>query len=167
MKNKINHTIWNSEINIEDWKDFLDQEEDERGESISDEEKFELAYNLNQEYLDEERLNLNVETKGTIVAIADLGFWNGRIGGYKLFADNISNIFITECDIAHWFVDSKDLKFVGSHHDGTHYITYREMKNENKVEEFCELIYSGKITDEIIKKYTKSLRPYVKNVYGF
>ena len=43
-------------------------------------------YDLNHDYLEDERVNLNIQLPQPIICIADLGRWNGRFSGYKEIA---------------------------------------------------------------------------------
>lgn len=63
----------------EDWKDELEAEYPEKTEY----ERMELMYEINGDYLDDERCNLNIPLSQPILVIADLGRWNGRFSGYK------------------------------------------------------------------------------------
>lgn len=167
MTKKKRNVIWSNDINLKDWKGFISEEEEEQGRTFSDEEKYELIHELNNDYLDDERMNMEVLTKGTIIAIADLGLWSGRVQGYKTYGNNLASILYSDCETVEWFVDGKDVKFVGHHHDGTNYITYREVKNENHLDTIKELAYDGKLTEELMRKYTRSLKPYFRNIYGW
>ena len=40
-------------------------------------------YEINNRYLDDERVNLNIQLDQPILVIADLGLWNGRRPGYQ------------------------------------------------------------------------------------
>ena len=45
----------------------------------------------NQRYLEDERMNLNIEVEGKIVAIDDRGLWYGRRAGYEITKSNNLN----------------------------------------------------------------------------
>ena len=78
------HIIWgNMDLGtLEDWADFIQFQEEENGIVFEDEdEKWEAIYEMNAQYLEDERMNLGgLEKKfdGKIIAIANLGLWNGR-----------------------------------------------------------------------------------------
>jgi hypothetical protein len=100
--------------------------------------------------------------------IADLGLWNGRKQGYKIVDGNVKNILYTDCDYAKWYADEKDIRGKLIHHDGTNYVLYREIKDMDTIDEFTDMIYNGvEIDDELLDKYTNSLRPYVAEIYGW
>ena len=158
--------IWNSEIEFNDWKDFLEEEYPEvagrcEQEKICDEQ--------NQEYLGDEMLNLDIPTDGRIIAIADIGRWNGRRSGYKILGYNVNEIFRdTGCDIGKWFFDGNNVRYAGAHHDGNNYIEFREIREERNVENLLDAIYEGKdISRKMLNYYTRSLKKYVKKVYGW
>ena len=48
-------------------------------------------YEINGEYLNDERENLDIQLSQPILVIGDLGMWNGRRMGYKEIASG--NIF--------------------------------------------------------------------------
>ena len=117
--------------------------------------------------LEDERMNLDIETDGEIIAIADTGLWNGRRMGYKEIGNNVKNIFDISGDYVEWYSDGKNIKCTAHHHDGTNYIEYREIRKGKNIEKLKELIYSEEATPEIINKFTKSIAKYVNRVYGW
>lgn len=164
------HIIWsNLNISLEDWKDFLEEEYPD----VTDEYKqYSLVSELNDEYLDDERMNCNISTEGRIIAIANLGFWNGRKIGYKLLDHNVNNClqFERDCDYAEFYCDRYNLCSTQHHHDGSHYITYREFRpniTDDQADNFCWKLYEGKATQKDITRYTRSLKPYINKVYGW
>lgn len=160
------HIVWqNIDEPSEEWvQDIMDEYECDRDEA------YETALNMNREYLDDERMNLNVKTATEIVAIGDLGLWNGRVQGYKIIGNNVADCLYTECDYVKWYVDNRgDFRFVGHHHDGTNYTLYRVFKDnisETQKENFLDKLYYGKATSRDITRYTRKLRE-VSEVYGW
>ena len=163
-------TIWqNYDINEEDFQEYFDEF------GIDDEyEKFMTANQINDEYLEDERANLNIELPEDIVCIADIGLWNGRRHGYKLLkSNNLADClkFESSCEYAEWYVDShSNLRSRQTHHDGTHYVLYRMWKeglSETQKENFLEKIYVGKASRKDISRYTKRLGDAVAQVYGW
>ena len=76
------YVIW-SNINLDyekDWKKDFEAEYPEKSES----ERIELMYATNADYLDDERINLNIQLNEPIIVIADLGLWDGRHQGFKM-----------------------------------------------------------------------------------
>ena len=159
-------TIWqNIDLMIEDWKDFLE----ESFPTVTDEyEQLNLIQELNSEYLWDERANLNKKIDGRILVIGNIGRWNGRFNGYKILDNNISSIFETDCDYCEWYSDGYNIKFTGCHHDGKNYYTYRVIREDRNINNLLNDIYDGKeISRKKLNYYTKSLYPYVAEVYGW
>lgn len=107
---------------------------------------------------------------GEVVAIADIGRWDGRCGGYKLL-DSIKDVLYSSCDYVRIFVDSYgNLRKSESHHDGSNSILYRFWKDgltEAQKENFLDRIYSGKVTRRDITRYTSSCGKAVAEHYGW
>jgi hypothetical protein len=124
-------------------------------------------------FLDDERTNLDVKLSTKIIAIADLGLWNGRRLGYKILSNNLNSIFncYDSCENIKLFADRYNVQGIGYHHDGTNYITYRRLKDdltENQTEILIDAIYKNSVNaDKFIKKYTVSIRKDVANIYGW
>jgi len=158
--------IWDSEIRLEDWKDFLKEEHPE----VTDEyEQYVLCAELNDEYLDDERMNLDIELDNQILCIADLGFWNGRRSAYKIIhSGNIKDILSSETEIAKWYSDGYNVKCRATHHDGTNYYEYREIRKGKDIEKLLDKLYHGEpVSRKTLNYYTKSILPHVAKVYGW
>ena len=138
--------IWsNLNLNLEDWKDFL---EEEHPDVIDKYEQYDLVSKLNDEYLGDEQMNCDIHTVGRIIAIANLGFWNGRRMGYKLLDHNVNDClqFEESCGYAEFYCDRYNLCSTQYHHDGSHYITYREFRpniTSEQADNFCWKLYDG------------------------
>jgi len=117
--------------------------------------------------LDDERINLDVEVDGYIVAFASLGLWNGRVNGAKLVGDNVKDILHSNDDYVTWYCDPYNVKAEMIHHDGTNYVIYRVAKNKEQAERLVDKIAYHGMTEEEFRRATKSLRPYVADVYGW
>lgn len=166
--------IWsNINVDLEDWKDFLDEYEEnylDDGEEMTDSLKSQLVADMLNDYLDDERVNLNVQLHNPILVIADLGLWNGRVLAYKIIeSGNIRDIlYSTDGDYCEWRSNGKDIVGTEIHHDGTNYYTYREIIDMDTIHNLIDAIYDyKKVDDELIKRYTKSILPSVKKVYGW
>ena len=83
------HIIWsNLNINLEDWKDFLEEEYPD----VTDEyDQYNLVSELNDEYLGDEQMNCDIHTDGRIIAIANLECQNERRIGYNLIEHNVND----------------------------------------------------------------------------
>jgi hypothetical protein len=95
-----------------------------------------------------------------IIALANLGRWNGRCKGYKEY-DNLQDIAYTSCDYERIYVDRyKNLCKKETHHDGNNYIVYRMWKEcvtDKQKENFLEKQYNGTLTTKDISRYTKRI----------
>lgn len=172
------HIVWsNYNLNLEDWIDDLKEMLTEEGVDCSDwnDSKFlDMINEVNNNYFDDERCNLNIPTEGRIIEIADVGLWDGRRVGYKLLNEHNIRACLNlkrGCEYGEWWVDShNNLRSSQTHHDATHYILYREVKPEissDQLDNFCWKLYKGKATSRDITKYTRSLGKRVKDVYGW
>ena len=164
------HIIWsNTEVNVDDYADFLQEEYPE----VTDPDKqYELCCEMNDNYLDDERMNLNVVLPHAIICIADMGLWNGRHMGYHMIeSGNIADCLYTrDCDYCTWYVDRYgDLRFSGAHHDGTNNYLYRELRDlsDKQMENFLEKLHTGRLTRRDITRYTTSVGIHVNRVYGW
>ena len=160
------HIIWTNDINIKDWQEYIEELKEEC-EEITESEIYDRICELNNDYLDDERSNLDINTPGKIIAIANIGRWDGRKQGYKIY-NELPDIFESECDLCSWYVEGNRVKFEGSHHDGTNYVEYRILRENRNTDNFINKIYNGEqITKGLIQYYTKPLAPYIKKVYGW
>lgn len=117
--------------------------------------------------IEDERDNLDVEVDGVIIAFANVGRWDGRRQGYKIIGSNVRDILSTSADSAEWFGDGNNIRSSQGHHDGTNHILYRVTKDMESADRICEKIYNREIDEEGFRKRTKSLYPYVAEVYGW
>ena len=163
------HLIWsNCNLDYEDWKDDLE----ENYPDMTEDQRVELMYELNDEYLSDERMNLNIELSRPILVIADLGRWNGRFDGYKeIPSGNIRDCLYADTDYSTWYVDKLgDLRCVAIHHDGTNYYLYRAYKDgvsDQQIENLKWKIYNGKATRADITRITCRLGDEIGKVYGW
>lgn len=119
-------------------------------------------------HLDDERMNLDVSLNGRILAIADLGLWDGRKQGCKILGANANQIFDIHEDYNEYYTDGYNVKATCVHHDGVNYIEYRIIREDRNIQNLLDVIYSGEeITRKKLNYYTKSLHPYVAKVYGW
>lgn len=160
--------IWSNEIDLDDFREYI---EDEFPEAESESEKWEIACEINNDYLEDERENLRIDLPAEIVIIADLGRWDGRANGYKVIpSGNIAGCLYDDCDYITWYCDRYNFRGDGIHHDGkNHYLyrVFREELTEEQKSRFLDAIYYGKCNDRMIRRYTKSIRPYIAEVYGW
>lgn len=164
-----NHIVW-SDINLdfEDWRnDLQEQYPDE-----SEDKLISRMYEINREYLDDERVNLDIQLSQSIIVIGDLGLWNGRANGYKIIeSGNIKDCLYSDCDMNEWYVDKNgDFRCTAIHHDGRNHYLYRTFKptvTEAQIENLKNKIYMGTATRKDITRITKRLGDEIGAVYGW
>ena len=161
--------IWsNFYLDYDDWKDDLEADYPD----LSEQERIALMYEINGDYLDDERMNLNVQLSAPILVIGDLGLWNGRRMGYKEIASGkISDCLYSDTDYATWYVDRLgDLRCDAIHHDGTNHYLYRTYKpgvRQSQIDHLKEKLYFGTATRADITRITRRLGDDIAKVYGF
>ena len=166
---KTDHLIWSKyNLDYDDWKDDLEAEHPDLSES----ERVDLMYQINSDYLNVERVNLNIPLSCPILVIADLGRWNGRFSGYKeIKSGNIRDCLYADTDYATWYVDKNgDFRCTAIHHDGTNYYLYRTYKDgvsEEQIENLKLKIYNGQATRKDITRITRRLGDEIGKVYGW
>lgn len=160
--------IWTSETYLDDdtreeyqqyQREILENEE----YCVTDREWAEVV----DGYLADERMNLDKEVKGVIIAFADVGRWNGRRQGYKILGSTINDIFNISEDNNEWYSDGNNIRGILTHHDASHYVLYRVVKDRETAERIAEQIYNREIDEAGFRKRTRSLHPYVAEIYGW
>ena len=165
MKERI---IWsNLNVHYDEWvEDFKDSCE----ANGIDESEMDLCEWVDQclaDFLDDERGNLNKEVNGVIVCFADLGLWDGHHKGAKIFGTNVKNILSSNWDYTSWYCDRYNVRSTAAHHDGRNHYLYRVAKNKETAQRLVEKIAYEGMTEQQFMKATKSLMPYVAEVYGW
>lgn len=160
--------IWSSEYLFDD-KAREEYESSQRG--ILDDEDYDVSdaewAEVVNGNLSDERMNLDKRIDGVVMAFADLGFWNGRRLGYKILGHNINGIFNVSEDDNEWYGDGFNIRGNLTHHDGTHHVLYRVAKDIDEAEHIGELIFNREIDEVGFRKKTRSLYPYVAEIYGW
>lgn len=154
-------------LDFNDWKDDLQSEYPD----YSEEKLFDLMYDINSDYINDLRDNLDMQLSQSIIIIGDIGRWNGRVSGYKIIhSGNLKDCFYTECDYSEWYVDKLgDLRCEAVHHDGTNHYLYRVFKenvSEEQIENLKSKLYYGKATRADITRVTKRLGDDIAKVYN-
>lgn len=163
------HLIWsNYHLDLDDWRDDLLAEHPDASEA----ELYQLMYEANDRYLDDERVNLNIQYNCPILVIADLGRWNGRTTGYKeIPSGNIKDCLYSDTDYSTWYIDHLgDLRCDAIHHDGTNHYLYRVYKpgvTDAQIDRLKEKIYDGIATRADITRITQRLGDDIGKVYGW
>lgn len=163
------HIIW-SDINL-DLKDWIDDLKTQYPDASEDELIYRM-YEINNEYLNDERSNLNIQLSESIIVIGNLGLWNGRAHGYKMIeSGNIKDCLYSDCDMNEWYVDKNgDFRCTAIHHDGRNYYLYRTFKDgvtQSQIENLQEKLYSGTATRRDITNVTRRLGDEIGKVYGW
>ena len=173
------YIVWDSDIwmdNLEDWKESYIEtceanEIEIDIENITENDIFDYAQEMNNNYLDDERANLNIEIPNGIFAIADIGLWNGRVTGYKEIGNNISDCLYSDTDCAKWYVDNHGVFHARfADHDGSTFAVYKAWKDnvtEEQKEHLLDNIYNGICTKRMLRRYTNNIGGKIANVYGW
>ena len=163
------HIIWsNYDLDYEDWRDDLEAEYPE----LTEDQRIALMYEINGDYLDDERVNLNIQLSQPILVIGDLGLWYGRRSGYKeIESGNIRDCLYADTDYSTWYVDRLgDLRCAAIHHDGTNHYLYRAYKDgvrESQIDLLKDKLYRGIATRADVTRITRRLGDDIARVYGF
>lgn len=164
------NVIWSSEINLEDWKYFID----ENCPNESEYEQYRLISEENEMYLEDERANLStVQLNDDVIVIADLGLWNGHHSGYRELkhvknAGELLHSFVNGVSEITWYVDGYgNLWADETHHDGTNHYLYREWKPGVNREILLDRLYTGNATKSDISRFTTSIGKKIARVYGW
>ena len=163
------HIIWsNYHLDYDDWKDDLEEEFPDLTES----QRMDMMYERNNSYLEDERVNLNIQLPAPILLIADIGRWDGRYSGYgEIKSGNIRDCLYSDLDYATWYVDKLgDLRCDAVHHDGTNHYLYRVYKRgvtEAQIDRLKEKLYEGTATRSDITRITQRLGDAIGKVYGW
>lgn len=176
MKLKEKNIIWsNMNLQIGDWKEYYRQylvENEIEGNPEDENEVYAWMLETNDEYILDERINLDIQLSQPIIVIGNLGRWNGRFSGYKMIeSGNIKDCLYSSSDYVEWYVDKYgDLRATESHHDGTNYLLYRVVKDgvtDTQIENLQNKIYEATVTRADITRLTRRLGDEIANVYGF
>jgi len=170
-------TIWKSygmyslkelEQYEKDAKEIL-LENDIPEEEITEEQVTQEIYDDIDFSFEDEESNLYKVLDGRILAIANMGLWNGRRAGYKVLGHNLNEVLTSTigCDEKEVYCDAYNVCAIGYHHDGRNYVEFREIREDRDIDRLLNKIYNNEeVTRREINYYTKSLRPYIKEVYG-
>ena len=163
------------DLNVDDWregyKEFLEMNELD-GDPNDEQAIYEWMVETNDNYLLDERANLNIRLSKPIIVIGDIGRWNGRVMGYKdIPSGNIQDCLYADTDYTEWYVDRYgDLRADAVHHDGTNHYLYRVFKDgvtETQMENFKDKLYRGEATRADITRLTRRLGDEIASVYGW
>lgn len=167
--------IWDADIELENWKEFLEGEEDRLGHTLTEMEQYDLVNAMNGDYLDDERANLNIQLQYPILVVGDIGLWNGRRQGYKIIrSGNIKDILYSNVEgmsTCKWYCDGYNICCRETHHDGVNFYIYRKIVrgwDEGTIDRLLRAICGRKDNvKKLMNYYTRSIAPDVGRVYGF
>ena len=165
---KSDNLIWtNYDLDYEDYAGQIEEAYPER----SEEEKLRLMYEINNDYLDDERVNLNIQLSRPILIVADLGLWRGRRMGYKeIISGNIRDCLYSDADYVTWYLDDAgDFRCDAIHHDGTNHYLYRTYKSNTtfkQIQQLKDKLFYGKPAQKEIDQFTISIGKNIKKIYG-
>lgn len=143
---------------------------EEYGKSLTDEKIYEECRFMDETWFEDEKSELKRVSEGEVLALADLGGWNGRCPGFKELK-SLEEVLCSSCDYERVYVDSNgDLRKDESHHDGDNFILYRYWKEgltEQQKENFLAKIYHGKCTRKDITRYTRKAGVGIADAFGW
>ena len=165
------HLIWSDyELDYEDWRADLEADYPE----LTEDERMALMHEINGDYLDDWRTNLNIQLSQPILIIANMELWLGQRTGYKeIKSGNIRDCLFSDrdTDYATWYVDKLgDLRCSAVHHDGTNsllYRTYKDGVSESQIDLLKEKKYNGTATRADITRVTRRLGDEIGKVCGW
>lgn len=146
----------------------MDYEEDEVTEEL-----LARIWNEDNDYnYDCERSNLDKDIDGYIIALGHRSSHYGAIcgngrEGTKLVGYNIADILETSGDSVKWWAEDYNIHGRTGDHDGSWSIVYRVCKDSYEAERLQDLAYMGKLDNADIMARTKSLYPYIAQIYGW
>lgn len=165
------HVIWsNVHLDLDDWRSFLTESYPEL--SGNEDRLYEKMHEVNMEYLNDERQNLDIQFPQPILVIGDIERWSGHVQGYKMVnSGNIRDCLYSDTDMTEWYVDKNgDLRANAIHHDGMNHYLYRVFKRgvtEAQIENLQNRIYRRRATRADITRLTQRLGDSIAAVYGF
>lgn len=163
------HLIWsNWHLDYEEQREYYEESYPE----LSEEQRIQIMYQDNADSLDDERTNLDVQLAQPILAIADLGLWNGRVMGFKeIKSGKIRDCLYDNCDYCTWYVDRLgDLRCDAIHHDGQNHYLYRVRKEgitDEQIEGLKWKLHCSKATRADLNRLTRRLGDEIGKVYGW
>lgn len=163
------HIIFTTDYKEEDYREGFAEFCEDNDLDIETQSFDDFIQETISNWMDDEYCNLNREC-GTIIAIADLGLWNGRRSAYRIFdKGNINAIFDALCgEYCTLYVEGNDVKAKCVHHDGTNYITFREVREDRNIERICDMLYNQEeVSSKLISAYTKPLGKRIREIYGW
>ena len=152
-------------------REYLIQLAEDFGEEadLSDENVTDTIYDHIDMNYEDKVGNLNKVLEGKIIAIASVGTWRGTFSGYKILGNNLNEVITSSigCDEKEIYDDGFNICAKGYHHDGRNSCEFRELREDTNYEVLLDKLYNQEpVSRKDINRYTKSLRKYVKEIYG-
>jgi len=139
----------------------------------TDDEVLTYLSERNSDWRDDEVSNLSVTISNPILVIADLGLWHGRKQGYRiLHPKTVGEILYMQTSdyYPEFYADAYNVYCRDPYLDGTNYYLFRELiadEDSDAVIKLLNTIYDGKDYTTLMRRYTRSILPYVADVYGW
>lgn len=135
---------------------------------LSDFEKDNIINDEIVSWYEFEKMTLDYELDNDILAIADLGLWNGRTTGYKILSNNLNNVLNVNGDVIEVYAENGNIRAKATHHDGTNYILFRKIRDDRDIDKLLDRLYEGKpVSPSLLNYYTESLYPQAQEIYGW
>lgn len=143
---------------------------DDYAKTITDDRLYDECYEENNFWWEDSYSELKRVNEGSLIAIANVGRWNGNFSGYKE-VKSLQDTLYSNCDYQELYLDSNgDLHKSESHHDGSNSILYRYWKEgltDTQKENFMDKIYNGTCTQKDITRYTRKAGLEIARVFGW
>lgn len=143
---------------------------EEYSKTITEEKLYDECNFNNQIWFEDTQSELKCCDRGELIAIANIGRWNGLYSGYKVIK-SLPDVLYSDCDYEELYVDSNgDLHKSESHHDGSNSILYRYWKeglSDNQKENFLDKIYNGSCSQKDITRYTRKAGTEIAELFGW
>jgi len=154
---------------MENTKQQISEQRDIPVEDVTDQMVYDEWSESESMWFNDELENLDQELEGRIIAIADLGLWDGRKSGYKIGGTNLNEVMtIGNHDYVKVYSDGYNIRKESSHHDGTNRTLFRMVRENRDIERFTDMLYNGKpISKSVLNYYTKSIEKNVRSIFGW
>lgn len=178
--------IYSTDLDPADYdKAWLDERasesdtEDENGDYIEhfddlpDTAQWDLLRDENENWFWSEWENLNETLDGSIIAIRDVGCWDGRRFGVAEIGDNLRNILddtiATQADYEWYVGEDGDVHQTTIHHDGRNHTRYRLVKDWDAMYDALDERLADsdlRSQEEYILANSESIWPYIAEIWG-
>ena len=153
---------------IAEWMNECTCKDDGTDYTVDDDEVQERFYDDVYDMYDCEKSNLDYTLPNNVIAFGKAGKWNGSFNCGMIMKNNLNEILYTgDCPDISVTYDRFNVHSTLAHHDGRHSITYRMVKEGVDADRLLEKqVYGGGLSKSDISRYTTSLVPYIKKIYG-